>query len=48
MCIRFGQIGCLAKLISIDLYRPLPYVYTITDETALASVNPLDKAGAII
>lgn len=26
-----------------DLYRPLPYVYTITDETALASVNPLDK-----
>ena len=27
-----------------DLYRPLPYVYTITDETALASVNPLDKA----
>src|SRR6516164_103599 len=23
-----------------DLYRPLPYVYTITDET----VNPLDKA----
>jgi pimeloyl-ACP methyl ester carboxylesterase len=27
-----------------DLYRPLPYVYTITDETALASVNLLDKA----
>jgi triacylglycerol lipase len=26
-----------------DLYRPLPYIYTITDETALASVNPLDK-----
>jgi triacylglycerol lipase len=26
-----------------DLYRPLPYVYTITDESALASVNPLDK-----
>src|SRR5262249_41406022 len=26
-----------------DLYRPLPYVYTTTDETALASVNPLDK-----
>jgi hypothetical protein len=28
---------------SFDLYRPLPYVYTITDETALASVDPLDK-----
>jgi len=27
-----------------DLYRPLPHVYTITDETALARVNPLDKA----
>jgi triacylglycerol lipase len=27
-----------------DLYRPLPYVYAITDETAQASVNPLDKA----
>ena len=27
-----------------DLYRPLPHVYAITDETALASVNPLDKA----
>jgi pimeloyl-ACP methyl ester carboxylesterase len=27
-----------------DLYRPLPEVYVITDETALASVNPLDKA----
>src|SRR5262249_54171726 len=26
-----------------DLYRPLPHVYTITDETALASVDPLDK-----
>jgi triacylglycerol lipase len=26
-----------------DLYRPLPFVYAITDETALASVNPLDK-----
>jgi triacylglycerol lipase len=26
-----------------DLYRPLPYVYTITDETALAQVNILDK-----
>jgi triacylglycerol lipase len=28
----------------LDLYRPLPYIYTITDETALASVNPADKA----
>ena len=28
----------------LDLYRPLPDVYVITDETALASVNPLDKA----
>ena len=27
-----------------DLYRSLPYVYTITDETALASVDPRDKA----
>ena len=27
-----------------DLYRPLPDVYTITDETAFASVNPDDKA----
>jgi triacylglycerol lipase len=27
-----------------DLYRPLPYVYTISDEAALARVNPLDKA----
>lgn len=27
-----------------DLYRPLPAVYTITDETALARVDPLDKA----
>jgi triacylglycerol lipase len=27
-----------------DLYRPLPHIYVITDETALASVNPLDKA----
>ena len=27
-----------------DLYRPLPFVYTITEETALARVNPLDKA----
>jgi triacylglycerol lipase len=27
-----------------DLYRPLPHVYVITDETALASVNPRDKA----
>jgi hypothetical protein len=26
-----------------DLYRPLPYVYTITDETALAQVNSSDK-----
>jgi len=26
-----------------DLYRPLSYVYTITDETALAQVNTLDK-----
>ena len=26
-----------------DLYRPLPHVYAITDETALASVDPLDK-----
>jgi predicted ATP-binding protein involved in virulence len=29
---------------NFDLYRPLPYTYTITDETALASVNPADKA----
>jgi triacylglycerol lipase len=27
-----------------DLYRPLPHVYAITDETALASVDPADKA----
>jgi triacylglycerol lipase len=27
-----------------DLYRHLPFVYTITDETALARVDPLDKA----
>ena len=27
-----------------DLYRPLPHVYAITDETAFASVNPNDKA----
>jgi hypothetical protein len=27
-----------------DLYRPLPYVYTITDETAFAQVNNSDKA----
>jgi triacylglycerol lipase len=27
-----------------DLYRPLPYVYTITDETALARVDSSDKA----
>lgn len=27
----------------LDLYRPLPFVYTITDETALATVNILDK-----
>jgi triacylglycerol lipase len=27
-----------------DLYRALPYVYTITDETALASVDAHDKA----
>ena len=27
-----------------DLYRPLPHVYAITDETAFASVNPDDKA----
>jgi hypothetical protein len=26
-----------------DLYRPLPHVYVITDETAQASVDPLDK-----
>jgi triacylglycerol lipase len=26
-----------------DLYRPLPHVYAITDETAFASVNPDDK-----
>jgi triacylglycerol lipase len=27
----------------LDFYRPLPYVYTITDETALASVDLRDK-----
>jgi triacylglycerol lipase len=27
-----------------DLYRPLPDVYTITDENAFARVDPLDKA----
>jgi triacylglycerol lipase len=26
-----------------DLYRALPYVYVITDENALATVNTLDK-----
>jgi hypothetical protein len=27
----------------LDLYRPLPYVFTITDEMATAVINSVDK-----